>query len=639
MWRKFVFVLLVGLLVSSVSRTTQAQDRTVFWDTWDVLIDQVDTTNNSFRVTENYDLDFQGTFRFGQRVVADTNLESIGNVLVFEAGQPLRQGCNEQPGTFCVTNVQEGTSIVYYFTNPITNSSQTFDIQYTVTGALRSYEGGDQLWWTAIPEEHFGFSIGGSTVTVQLPAGYAPREGVDPVVTYGATTNVTVEGTTVIARTTQQLDGNDFLEIRVQYPHDPDARVAGWQADFDSRRAFEENTLPLINFLTVIAAFLLGLGGPFGMFALWWTRGRDPKVGPVPEYLSDPPSDLPPGVVGTLIDEKANVRDVLATVIDLARRGYLVIEESKDEKLFGVISNTEYSFKRTDKSLDDLLPFERKVMDKLFDGKMERSMDSMKNKFYRSLGRLQDDLYDELTGRNLFKTSPKTIRGRYTAIGQFAFFGMFALVFFGISAIEGSLGVLLCVPLALIPSVFAINVLGNHMPAKTQVGAEEVAKWKAFRKYLTNLEKYDTAENVATRFEQFLPYAVAFGMEKSWINRFSRVAYVPTPIWYYPTHRYGGHYRPGTPISQNLPSASDVVPGDIAKAGSGGLDSMAGGLSSGLEGLSDGLTDMLNSASRTFSSQPSSSGSSGSWSGGGSSFSGGGSFGGGSSGGGSSGFG
>ena len=40
-----------------------------------------------------------------------------------------------------------------------------------------------------------------------------------------------------------------------------------------------------------------------------------------------PPEDLRPGQVGTIVDEQANTLDVTATIVDLAVRGYLTIEE------------------------------------------------------------------------------------------------------------------------------------------------------------------------------------------------------------------------------------------------------------------------------------------------------------------------
>jgi hypothetical protein len=116
---------------------------------------------------------------------------------VTQDGQSLRESCSESPGTFCARRDGDNLSITYYFTQSITNGSSQFTIQYTVVGALRVYSGGDQLWWTAVPADHYGFSIGSSTITVQMPTGFTPREGVDPVETYGAPADVNVQGTTI----------------------------------------------------------------------------------------------------------------------------------------------------------------------------------------------------------------------------------------------------------------------------------------------------------------------------------------------------------------------------------------------------------------------------------------------------------
>ena len=44
-----------------------------------------------------------------------------------------------------------------------------------------------------------------------------------------------------------------------------------------------------------------------------------------------PPDDLRPGELGTLVDFEADPLDVTATIIDLAVRGYLKIEEVEKE--------------------------------------------------------------------------------------------------------------------------------------------------------------------------------------------------------------------------------------------------------------------------------------------------------------------
>lgn len=621
-------------LFLSINLAATAQDgRSVFWRHWDVNITNLDMVRNVFDVAEIYDVQFSGTFRFGSAVIPNTRLESISNVEVLEDGRPLQRSCSGNPGTFCVENVQEGTSITYYFERSITDDNQQFEIRYTVSGALRSYEGGDQLWWIAVPEDKYGFSVGASTITVTLPDGYAPREGIDPIETYGVTSTVNQNGTRVTAVANTPIGPNEVFEIRVQFPHNPNARMPGWQANYDRT----EELKPLINVSMLILGMLIGLGGPLGVFYTWYTRGRDPRTGLVPEYLSDLPSDLPPAVVGSLVDEKADLRDVLSTLIDLAQRGFIVIEENRTEGFFGLGGRSEFTFKLTDKSLAELRPFEHTFVKRLFGGMKERRLDSLRNKFYSYIPGLKNNLYDEMVKAGLFRTSPETTRTKWRGGGIIIMVGSLFAFFALIDTAAESFPTLMILPFAFGLTGLLMVIMGESMPAKTPKGAEEAAKWKAFRRYLVNLEKYTTLEEAAVNFDKFLPYAVAFGVDRAWIKKFSKLATMPTPTWYYPTWRGGywsGGYRAGTPLpGGGLPSFRDGLPGDLARAGgSGGLNDLASGVSGGLDSISSGLTNMLNSAGSVMTSRPQSSSS------GGRGFSGGGSFGGG-SGGGSRGFG
>ena len=142
---KFRLALLGSVLVWLLwaGSSVAAQTRSVFWQRWDVTISNVDVTANRFDVSEYYDIQFTGTFRFGSAVIPLDNLEAIRNVQVFEAGQLLQMSCSGQPGTYCVENITEGLSITYNFRQPITNTRGQFEIRYSVIGALRIYAGGD----------------------------------------------------------------------------------------------------------------------------------------------------------------------------------------------------------------------------------------------------------------------------------------------------------------------------------------------------------------------------------------------------------------------------------------------------------------------------------------------------------------
>ena len=122
---------------------------------------------------------------------------------------------------------------------------------------------------------------------------------------------------------------------------------------------------------------------------LFWTRGRDRRfVGsPVDQTMGNatgdaqavplfergvapvefaPPEDLRPGQVGTIIDEQANTLDVTATIVDLAVRGYLTIEEIPKEGWFG---KPDWTLHRTDKADDDLLTYEADAADRAVQGR------------------------------------------------------------------------------------------------------------------------------------------------------------------------------------------------------------------------------------------------------------------------------
>ena len=79
------------------------------------------------------------------------------------------------------------------------------------------------------------------------------------------------------------------------------------------------------------------------MFWLWSTRGRDPRTGPVAVQYA-PPEGMTPAEAGTLVDEQAAMRDITATIVDLAVRGYIVIEEKEKSEMMGLLHNKDYVF-------------------------------------------------------------------------------------------------------------------------------------------------------------------------------------------------------------------------------------------------------------------------------------------------------
>lgn len=607
----FSMLLLLSLQAAS------AQSKSFYWEDW--VVEMTVLENGDMLVTESQTLNFSGApFTFGFRAIptgSAGNNDGITDVSVREGDRVYRESGSNEPYTFEVTSSGDETRIDWFFEPAL--GRQTYTFSYRVLGATRvgtlEQGDGDQIFWKVIPPDHPSY-VANTTAVIRLPDGIEPQRYFDTneflvagYINDVEESNVTtsVNGSVITYEYPFTLPADTSLAARVQWPHGLlSIETPNWQA--------RQQQADVIGLVIGALSALLCLGGPLAVIVLWYLRGRDPEAGIVmPDYISEPPSNLPPAVAGTLVDEKADMQDIISTLVDLARRGYLVMgEESKNE----------HSFTRTDKSDKDLRPFERRFLKDLFGNKQEVSLDSLRYKFHSKLPGLRSLLYEELVDNGFVQRSPETVRRMYggLAVGVIVLAGvsLFGMLFLFDSAI----GTLLCPPFALGITGLVLAYTSRHMPKKTHKGAEQSAQWTAFKKYLQDVEKYSDLEQSGDIFDRYLPYAVAFGLERSWIRKFSSIPTTPIPGWYlpYPFYGYYGHHGHGSRPSSS--GGGMQVPT---------LEGMSGSLTGGLAGMSAGLTRMLSSTSTVLkSTPPSSSGSSGGFSGG---FSGGGFSGGGGS--------
>ena len=165
----FSVALLLVVLLLAFGGPAQAQDKTLYWQRYDVEITV--QKNGDLRVTETQELVFtSGTFSYGQREIELTRLAGISDVVVGELGkQQYRRSDVGAEYTYRV--FQEGNRLkVRYNFPPTTDARRTIVIAYTVSGALRYYpdKGVDQLFWKAIPAGN-PFPTQNSTITLRVP--------------------------------------------------------------------------------------------------------------------------------------------------------------------------------------------------------------------------------------------------------------------------------------------------------------------------------------------------------------------------------------------------------------------------------------------------------------------------------------
>jgi len=428
------------------------------------------------------------------------------------------------------------------------------------------------------------------------------------------------------------LASGDAMTVIASYPASAfgdvhaDVRTGGAGSTVGSEAA------PAVN----AAAWIGGIGAPVLALAvmgmLVWTRGRDeryaeltPGLSPVPSPAGgpngpgatsatgatgttgapatvrggsptvavqfQPPKGVQPGMVGTIIDETANPIDVSATVIDLAVRGFLRIEENEGG---GMFSRTDWTLTRLDPPAGErLLPYERSLLDGIFSTRGDVvQLSELKNTFASTLKSIQRQMYQEVVTRGWFRSSPQTQRGVWQGLGVVIAVLGGLLLFYGrpaISAILGggfSGGVALGIGLVLAGAI--VWVLGGRMAAKTAEGSAVLAQSLGFKEYLTTAEAGQIAfEEASNVFSRYLPYAVVFGVADRWARTFAEVARAAEvanqpllmPTWYV----WSGNAFPDfTSIAAGVESFSTTSTGTFTSTpGSSGSSGFGGGGFSG----------------------------------------------------------
>jgi len=262
-------------------------------------------------------------------------------------------------------------------------------------------------------------------------------------------------------------------------------------------------------------------------FHMLYLQKRDRKKLPR-GYLEHPPENLPPALVGVLCRGRVSEREIAATILDLAQRGFIDITQKRDEYVLG---------KREGK--DTLRPFELFLYDKLFTQKGERKIkrtefeieERAAQQFYSAeITDFYRALYQEIQQRGYFLKNPGWVILKYRTVGVLLFLLAVAIALLSTRfsagppyAIIGSFGEVI--------AAFLIIKTAPLMPKRTKEGQKALFLWLSFGQYLADPKPLSALSSSQGLFERYLPYAVALGLELPWVSRFSNTLFIP-PSWY-----------------------------------------------------------------------------------------------------------
>jgi uncharacterized membrane protein len=568
--RNFASVAVIGTITLFGVATAQAKELRI--ENFDAHI--VVASNGTIDVTETIQAHFIGSGWHGlYRSIPVEYVTPQGlNYTLFVDVQRVTDG-NGHSLKFDSSRVLQYRKLKIYVPGA-DNSVQMIFIEYTVSDAIKFFEDHDELYWNVTGDE-WDVPIQSAHVNIILPAGVSNIRAAAFTGAYGShakDAEIDVAANGVEARTTAPLPYHGGLTVAVAL----DKGAIREPTAADSVGRFLRSNWPLF----------LPAGVFCVMFYLWWTRGRDPRLRPIAAQY-EPPDQLTPGEAGTLVDNSADMRDITASIVDLAVRGCLVIEEVQKDRMLGLMHEKDYNFiLQKDRSQWSVLKaHEQALLDGFFTAGTAGetiSMDSLQNRFYKSLPIMRSAIFDSLVSQGFYRRRPDSVRSAYIGAGVV----VGALMLWGGGALGRAQGI---APLPFIiggiVSGLVICGFGWFMPAHTEQGTRALENVLGFEDFLNHVEadRFNRTIKTPQMFEKFLPFAMAFGVEKNWSKAFEGIMTQP-PGWY-----RGGSGAIFYPVNftSNLNSMSSRASSVMASAprssgGSGfGVGSSGGGFGGG----------------------------------------------------------
>ena len=488
----------------------------------------------------------------------------------------------------------------------ISGYDATYVITYDVRGALRHFDDHSELYWDATGSS-WEAVLNQVTVNVTVPEGVTqvecftgtagsqddcPQQTVSGGKgVFGASDLPRGEQLTIVAGIKAGVVSND-TPILVDPP--------SWMER-------EGVTVPTL--VTSAAATVIAIAGA----VLYWRKGSPdqrfaglppgtfPPDGMVAEPVKDElsedqipvafsPPRIPVAEGGLLIDAKANTTETAATLIELAVRGGVRIENTGNSQSAILVNPAVATAPHEQMLLSGLFPSlqpgESVVLRRapVGDKTMRRAHDGM-----------IAALREQVKQRGWYLRMPRQGGGSVFRSG----FGCACMAIIGIwvfgaglmgtavAAATGGLGRAVVVGLPVVAVIVAIGIWiakrarGQRNPAGRAVADQLVG----FRKYLATAEaeqlRFEEGEDI---FSKYLPWAIAFGLADRWQQICAQLVaagrITPDPYWYSGPSYYTSGWTAGA-VASTVASTFDPPPTPSSSSGGGSSSGFSGGSSGG----------------------------------------------------------
>ncbi|MCA9407343.1 MAG: DUF2207 domain-containing protein [Candidatus Omnitrophica bacterium] len=458
------------------------------------------------------------------------------------------------------------------FLNP---GEYTYEIAYETTRQIGFFPDHDELYWN-VTGNGWTFPIEKASAIIYLPDN--AKNNVLEMVGYsgGYGSNTTSE-----VKTSRTYDNQPQFSLnRMLRPYEGMTIAVSWPKGYirepsaleKSKFFWQDNHHIFQSIFSII--FIVGY-----YLIIWYLVGKDPKKGTIiPLYY--PPKEMSPASMRYLWKMNYDNKVLSSAVINLAVKGQIIIEESKDKNIFEKLIPNTYTLKKNLGSLKEpLSPEEDKLQLLLFTGGNEIELDNKNhstiqaaiNVLKASLNTRVQHIYF-LTNQHFF------VIGLVLSVG----------ILFSMSTSFEDFplwGILVAI------TTILTNLLFYHLlKAPTLKGRKILDQIEGFRMFLSVTEKdrlnfLNPPEKTPQLFEKYLPFALALDVEQKWAEQFTNVFAKLGREDYYPSWYSGSSWNNHRihSFSRNLSTftstiaASATPPGSSSGSGGGGFSGGGGG--------------------------------------------------------------
>ncbi len=480
--------------------------------------------NGDIQISEIFTYDFDGNFN---GIIRSIGTKGSDGLAYFRASE-----YSPQRKTLETSHTTEGEMITYRVYDQSSNERKSFLLEYQLRNVITKYNDIAEFYWkffdhtntSPISRVRIEVIFPDRTVTAdELKVfGHGPSQG-----------QVSIQDQGLVLYEVDGLPAGEMIEARILFPTAfvPAARRVIHQDRFDeimqeelqwAEQSDRQQNMFILGLALIPVMIVLNI---IMAIRMYFKYDRELRPEMQLDYYRELPQDITPAVLSQLMSlTGAGTKDLMATLMDLVRKGYLKLEElpvgrQKDYR-FSILNKDTASLKEHETDLIHWLIYIIGNGESVTLKEIEKyAKDSFnQSTFFHNYKHWLNTVKNEFSKFDYFNTSkPGLTAALKTVLWEIA--GVILLM---VAAFLFRIPWYVLIPLLFVVIITGMGLIGYGVAIrkKTQVGINEYHKWSAFKRFLlhfSNMKDYEIPSIVV--WEHYLVYAISLGIAEKVIAK------------------------------------------------------------------------------------------------------------------------